>query len=321
MTNCPVCDTLNAEVLGAGATKQKYTCPRCGIFILDLEYCDFLGRLELYKRAVLSHYIRRQQNQDTPKFFTSDKLTEVIDTQKLPDVAEQINLVIDYVGQESEYLGQQHQFDQNKMLAFEAYVGCQNNSVLNTLLSELNTTEFIKGSYSSILSVYFCELTLTGWQKYEEIKKGKTANNKAFMAMQFGDSALDKIIEDHFKHAVKQTGFELLRLNDRQQAGLIDIRMRQEIKNCKFVIADLSHGNKGAYWEAGFAEGVGKPVIYTCEKSIFEDNDKKPHFDVNHHLTIMWDAENPTKAVQDLKSAIRYTFSDAIQEDKNDQAA
>ena len=36
------------------------------------------------------------------------------------------------------------------------------------------------------------------------------------------------------------------------------------------MISDLSHGNYGAYWEAGFAEGLGKAVIYTCERTIFE---------------------------------------------------
>ena len=38
------------------------------------------------------------------------------------------------------------------------------------------------------------------------------------------------------------------------------------IRDAKFVIADLTHDNNGAYWEAGYAEGLGKPVIYICEK-------------------------------------------------------
>ena len=55
------------------------------------------------------------------------------------------------------------------------------------------------------------------------------------------------------------------------------------------MIADLTHGNLGAYWEDGYAEGVKKPVIYTYEKSKFD----KTHFDTNHHLTIRWDKDNP----------------------------
>jgi nucleoside 2-deoxyribosyltransferase len=91
--------------------------------------------------------------------------------------------------------------------------------------------------------------------------------------------------------------------------------MRQEIKISKFIIADLTHNNAGAYWEAGFAEGIGKSVIYTCEKSVFENADTKPHFDVNHHLTIIWDKEDPEEAVEELKAAIRYTFPESKQQD------
>ena len=62
-----------------------------------------------------------------------------------------------------------------------------------------------------------------------------------------------------------------------------------EIRTSRFLIADLTHENPGAYWEAGYAEGLGKPVIYTCEKKKFE-NQVKTHFDTNHHLTLQWDS-------------------------------
>jgi nucleoside 2-deoxyribosyltransferase len=63
---------------------------------------------------------------------------------------------------------------------------------------------------------------------------------------------------------VAATGFILRRLDDEPKAGLIDDRMRAEIQASRFVIVDLTHMNRGAYWEAGYAEGLGKPVIYTC---------------------------------------------------------
>jgi nucleoside 2-deoxyribosyltransferase len=63
-----------------------------------------------------------------------------------------------------------------------------------------------------------------------------------------------------------------------------------EIRACRFLIADLTHANNGAYWEAGFAEGLGKPVTYTCKKSEFA---KASHFDTNHHLTVLWEIPEP----------------------------
>jgi nucleoside 2-deoxyribosyltransferase len=133
------------------------------------------------------------------------------------------------------------------------------------------------------------------------------------MAMQFGNSTLDMVVTDYFKPAVSAAGFNLQRLTDAQGAGCIDDQLRVRIRMSRFVVADLSHGNKGAYWEAGFAEGLGKPVIYTCEKGVW--NEQKTHFDTNHLVTIIWDAAHLPDAAQRLKATIRATLpEDAILE-------
>ncbi len=137
-------------------------------------------------------------------------------------------------------------------------------------------------------------------------EKSTTAYNEQKARDEFGDENLDKMLDDHFRPCVKQTGFEIYRLDDVPRAGLIDDKLRVEIQSSDFLIADLTHDNPGAYWEAGYAEGLGKPVIYTCEKNKFET--KKTHFDTNHHLTIIWDIKNPEEAEQALKATIRATF-------------
>ena len=64
-------------------------------------------------------------------------------------------------------------------------------------------------------------------------------------------------------------GFDLFKSDDEPRAGLIDDQLRVDIQSSDFLIADLTHDNLGAYWEAGYAEGLGKPVIYTCEQENF----------------------------------------------------
>jgi nucleoside 2-deoxyribosyltransferase len=111
---------------------------------------------------------------------------------------------------------------------------------------------------------------------------------------------------------VKETGFNLEKLNDRPEAGIIDNILRQRIRQVRFVICDLTHGNHGAYWEAGFAEGLGKPVIYTCKKAVFEGAEgEKPHFDTNHHQTIVWSVDNLEKNAEELKATIRCSIPEA----------
>jgi nucleoside 2-deoxyribosyltransferase len=78
-----------------------------------------------------------------------------------------------------------------------------------------------------------------------------------------------------------------------------------EIRRSRFLVVDLTDDNRGAYWEAGFGEGLGKPVIYTCEKAHFE---KGIHFDTNHHQTIVWQSSDLASAAQRLKDTIRATL-------------
>jgi hypothetical protein len=157
-------------------------------------------------------------------------------------------------------------------------------------------------------------LTLFGSQKYEQLRKASRESRTAFMALKFGDTVLDDVVENCFRPAVLRTGFELRKLSDKQPAGLIDNQIRAAILSGRFVIADLSHANDGAYWEAGYAEGLGLPVIYTCEESVWKA--KKTHFDTNHMVTIIWNAANLAAAGDNLAATIRATFrSEAKQTD------
>jgi len=151
-------------------------------------------------------------------------------------------------------------------------------------------------------------LSFAGWEYYEELRRGRVVGRTAFMAMKYNEHPLEDIVEGVFREAVRQTGFELSILRDNRKAGPIDDKLRVDIRTARFLIADLTHGSQGAYWEAGFAEGLGKPVIYTCERSVFEDSKTKTHFDVNHHLTVLWEVSKPEDAAEELKATIRATL-------------
>ena len=149
-------------------------------------------------------------------------------------------------------------------------------------------------------------LTMQGWRYYNELPKDTTSSKKGFMAMKFKNEPLRQILDAHFKPAAKQAGFELATLDDQPVAGLIDDHMLVAIRTSAFIVADLSDKNPGAYFEAGFALGLDKPVIFTCEHKKWKRN--KTHFDTNHHRTIPWDSEKPEEAAKDLKATIRATL-------------
>ncbi len=129
----------------------------------------------------------------------------------------------------------------------------------------------------------------------------------AFMAMPFDDPLLDRVYAV-FKKAVRETGFELRRIDENAPAGPITNRLLAEIRRSRFLIAELTNDNSGAYWEAGFATGVDRPVIYTCEKSYFLEIGT--HFDTKDHLTVIWEKDRLDIAAEQLKTTIRATLPD-----------
>lgn len=152
-------------------------------------------------------------------------------------------------------------------------------------------------------------LTMKGWERFEELRRGRADSRRAFMAMPFGDGRLDHVFAECYRGAVGAAGFRLARLDEAPKAGSIDDRLRVEIRTSRFLIAEVTGNNEGAYWEAGYAEGLGKPVIFTCERSFLPN----VHFDTNHFLHVLWEDGKLEKAAEDLKATIRATLPDEAQ--------
>ena len=79
--------------------------------------------------------------------------------------------------------------------------------------------------------------------------------------------------------------------------------MLYEIREARFVIAELTGHNNGAYFEAGYALGFGKEVIQICKASAFGTDG---HFDVKQVNTILW--KNIDELTQRLISRIKATI-------------
>ena len=151
-------------------------------------------------------------------------------------------------------------------------------------------------------------LSLEGWEQYEAEKQGKFDGNYGFLAMAFNRPDLDTFVSDVLKPAVKEAGYDLHHLEDKSRAGIIDNIMRVAIRDAKFVLVDLTHDNNGAYWEGGYAEGLGKPVIYLCEKEKFERSKEEgggTHFDANHCTTVLWSEDSREEFCEKLLATLR----------------
>lgn len=287
-------------------------CPLCGQYQINdtsAKYLDYHVTSD-GQRILLSHTIRKMQKHTDDRYpiLNHEQVLKIL-KGTFPKPFEQMNHLILWLGDNSLGLGEKIQID-GKDLQVE--IGTEIRAGVGTIIDHLVEKNLIDAS--KLMSAreepnqWKVSLKMDGWEYYERLKQGSILSRKAFMAMQYGDKELDEVVSKYFRPAVKAAGFDLYRLDDVPKAGLIDDRLKVEIRTSRILIADLTHENRGAYWEAGFAQGLGKPVIYTCEASKFEK--QYTHFDTNHHTTIKWDKNNLEQAAIDLKNTIRETLPD-----------
>ncbi len=77
---------------------------------------------------------------------------------------------------------------------------------------------------------------------------------------------------------------------DKEQAlsGLVD-RIKEEIRRARFVVADLTDERPSCYFEVGYAEALGRPVIPIASKeSVMSPGVKtKVHFDIHKKCAVL----------------------------------
>lgn len=153
-----------------------------------------------------------------------------------------------------------------------------------------------------ISNIYYI-LTPKGWDEIYD-KSKSPISTKVFIAMQFtweNDLLKNKFIES-VKDACKFCGYDADIVNQNHLNQITD-EIIANIKESHFVIADFTHNNRGAYYEAGLARGLGIPVLHT----IMEDHTNDLHFDIKQINYIQW--QNP----DDLKQKLIFRIKAVIE--------
>lgn len=152
---------------------------------------------------------------------------------------------------------------------------------------------------------YFFRLVLKpqGYARIDELNGKGAATSQAFDAMWFDDTMTDAY-QNGIELAIRDAGYEPLRIDRKEHNNKIDDEIIAEIRRSRFVVADFTQGRKGArggvYYEAGYAQGLNIPVIFTCRKNAL----KKVHFDTRQYNHIDWaDVEDLRKRLAERISA------------------
>ena|GEM_PF-1309632 len=152
-----------------------------------------------------------------------------------------------------------------------------------------------------------------GFERAEQLLSTNIDSKKVFVAMWYSDETVK--MRESIKNAIIACGFELFIVDEKPFNGYITDEIISGIKQCKFMIADLTGYRGGVYWEAGFAKGLGREVILTCRKDWCEGDpkeNKRIHFDLDHILRIEWEEDKLADFEKALKFRIIRTIDGAV---------
>ncbi len=172
----------------------------------------------------------------------------------------------------------------------ESLMLCESNNIdseLNYLIQMMTRLEYIISEEDSLDdSIYRCQVTLAGWKHIEEINAIQKNTNQAFIAMKF--SVETEYIAEAFKKAILSVGYIPYKMDEIEHNNQIIPEMFYEISRSKMLVIDVTIPNLGAYYEAGYAQALGKEVIVCCKK----ENIQNAHFDISQKNMIVWKTED-----------------------------
>lgn len=199
----------------------------------------------------------------------------------------------------------------------------RNEKEYRSMIKALSDSGYIEpnnvaNSINGFLSGYSLNFTLTGIELAEQLTSTNINSKRVFVAMGFKDDLLEAC-EWAIKPACLACGFDAILISDTPHNNGITDEIMTEIKRSKFVIVDFTYNNNGAYFEAGYAQGLGRPIIRCCKEEWFDEKDENGnkinalHFDVQHYNTIIW--KDHEDLCERLKNNIRVNIEGAILSD------
>ncbi len=213
-----------------------------------------------------------------------------------PSVQEKLNLLLKYLAGHTEYPGQTVEID----LKHDYAVVCaRNRNELGFHCSSLSDQGLV-ADYPDVShlagengSARRLTITAKGWQELSRLEQSGAKSSNAFIAMWFDSRRAPFHIA--ISDAILAAGYTPIRIDRVEHINRIDDEILARIRSSKFLISDFTGQRNGVYFEAGFMLGLGRPVIWVCER----EDLKNVHFDTRQYNTIDYtDADDLKKRLQ-----------------------
>ena len=300
--SCPICG-LEAT-LQQSSNRDAFTvrCRRCGQFLMAgiliraIE-TKFPDPADDELKPYLSAHTRQSSDQGTItgldiknwREFAKTHLGTAVST-KIEKLLRLLKLRTKYPGSSAEY---QSKFDYPVLDA-------ETEEEAEYLIEHLERRGYVECYRDEGKKVYRAKLTVEGWSRLDP-PAGAAIPETCFIAMSF-DPRLNQAWENGIKPAVMNCGYNPVRVDKVHHNEKICDKIIAEIRFCQFMVADFTMHKPGVYFEVGYAMGLGRPVIWMCQKKDLT----KAHFDTRQYNHIVW--ETPVDLKTQLSNRIQATI-------------
>jgi nucleoside 2-deoxyribosyltransferase len=307
--NCPIWKT-SAQILENAGDYQVVDSPRAGgKYWISGTAIAQVGSLTDNAKRLLTTWIceQRQAGLEAPK--VQSNIVALIKSRQVLPVMSRMVAALKYLAVHITQLGDRLNFGDDQDLhtmRLLAETESKNAGEVFEIFQMLENTGLVNGSFF-IGGGGAVRPTVRGWQELDNLRKPRIDSSQAFVAMWFNDQTTDAYVKG-IEPAIGMAGYKSVRIDKKEHNNKIDDEIISEIRRSRFLIADFTCEPKnvrgGVYYEAGFAMGLGIPVIWTCKDTSLNDL----HFDTRQYSHIIWQA--PADLFEQLKNRIGATIGD-----------
>lgn len=284
---CPICklDAKNVRVWDYGE-RTSLQCARCGKFTITETAAAMAKSRQLGPK--LSAWIRERSESgaEVPE-INSNTLNEVEAALPSYRVSEKQLLLLRAFERRTLFPGKV--IDINEQFDYPlAWAACEEEFryLLRSLIERGLVYRTDGPSDLNDSSIFMLEITSSGWSFLDEHARPAVISDQVFVAMSFSVE-LKSAWENAISPALVKAQYRPYRVDAEPHIDRIDTKIITEIKNSRFLVADVTQQRPGVYFEAGYALGLGLPVFW-CVRS---DDHENVHFDTRQYNHIIWENE------------------------------
>ena len=253
MPDCPICRRDDAQERHSDLEGVlAFRCARCGDFDIRQDGVVAVSQIGDADRVYLSAWTRNEGLRlCKPPELLRAGIEIILANQRKRGVSEKQDSLLLNFGRQSEHPGHWIQFHEAVDVGL-AWADTPDELRFHVAALEGRGWIMSDGTLNPRYS-----LSSDGWGRFAELERpAGPESNIVFVAMSFAAEFITAWT-DGIRPALADAGYEGRRADSSEHLDKIDDRIMAMIRESRFVVVDVTSQNKGAYFEAGFALGLG----------------------------------------------------------------